>query len=109
MSGDKPLRWSRRLAPSEMETFEFSNCMGLVHKADGCDPDYPCTIHRPSDHNKREWPMLLRRTGLVERTCTHGVGHPDPDSAAWMNRSLEHEAGTWETHGCDSCCWETDA
>jgi hypothetical protein len=61
-------------------------------------------VHNPSDHHLRDWPMHLRETTLVERMCQHGVGHPDPDSAAYMDRLYGHRAGTWSTHGCDGCC-----
>ena len=59
-----------------------------------------CTFHRPSDHGMRTWPMVWRSDRrIVERTCPHGVGHPDPDSLDWM---LMH--GDDGTHGCDGCC-----
>lgn len=87
----------------------------------------PCCIHEPSDHHMRDWPMLWRAdTGVMERTCPHGVGHPDPDHMAYV-RSLtpKHECenswGYWSndekdgecpyphfewqgTHSCDGCC-----
>lgn len=86
------------------DKFTFVNGIAVVHPATKCDPSYPCNIHRPSEHGMRGWPQLLRETGLTERLCEHGVGHPDPDSAAYFNRLLNHPPGTWETHGCDSCC-----
>lgn len=73
------------------------------HDRDQCD-DYPCPFHKPSLHPMVEEPMLLRETGLIERTCTHGVGHPDPDSATYMDRFYGHKPGTWSRHGCDGCC-----
>lgn len=63
-----------------------------------------CVFHNPSEHKMRDWPICLRLTLLVERMCEHGVGHPDPDSSAWMDRAMGHEPGTWGTHGCDGCC-----
>lgn len=66
-----------------------------------------CVIHNPSDHSMVTWPRHLRETGLVERICEHGVGHPDPDSARWMNENAwEGSRGTWGMHGCDGCCLE---
>jgi hypothetical protein len=48
-----------------------------------------------------EEPMVLRESGLVERLCVHGVGHPDPDSVAYFDR---HEVRGIDVHGCDGCC-----
>lgn len=61
-----------------------------------------CSIHHPSDHPLANWPMLFRGDrGLMERTCPHGVGHPDPDDLAWH----ESEGRGWQgVHGCDGCC-----
>lgn len=66
---------------------------------------HKCIFHNPSKHGMRNWPMNLRETGLVERMCEHGVGHPDPDSADYMDILFGHEPGTWATHGCDGCCY----
>ena len=52
-----------------------------------------CVVHGPSEHHMRDWPMVWRPfRGQVERTCPHGIGHPDPDQAGDT------------THGCDGCC-----
>lgn len=71
------------------------------HRRDQCD-GAPCPFHAPSLHPMIEEPMLLRETGLIERVCRHGVGHPDPDSAAWLARVTGQES--WGVHGCDGCC-----
>lgn len=84
-------------------TFIFSNGRARVHERRACAGTY-CTIHHPSKHKMNSWPMLLRETALIERTCPHGIGHPDPDSAAFFNRRLG--ALAWGTHGCDGCCVE---
>lgn len=76
-----------------------------VHTPYQCSGE-PCCIHDPSEHKMREWPMNLRETGLIERLCPHGVGHPDPDSAAWLRRATGQDS--WGTHGCDGCCGEED-
>jgi hypothetical protein len=53
--------------------------------------DLPCVIHSPSDHSMRDWPLNWRSdTGVMERFCPHGVGHPDPDHMAYV-RSLTPE------------------
>lgn len=95
-----------------------------VHGRDKCDGrGVPCCIHDPSDHGMRTWPMNWRSdTGVMERICPHGIGHPDPDHMGYV-RSLtpEHECPDeypgdeggdcphphleWQgVHGCDGCC-----
>ena len=37
----------------------------------------------------------------MERVCKHGVGHPDPDDAAYNDRTGN---GFLNVHGCDGCC-----
>lgn len=109
--GEEPPEYvSTRYLPKETERFEFINGWARVHNATACEPDYACVIHRHSEHPGSELPMLLRETGLVEHYCSHGVGHPCPDSAAYFNRAHAHKLGTWETHGClltcvdEGCC-----
>ena len=74
-----------------VRTHGESECAGAV-----------CVIHNPTDHHMREWPMNYRADrGLMERTCPHGVGHPDPDDLAF------HVANgrKWQSvHGCCGCC-----
>lgn len=79
-----------------------------VHTTDACAGEH-CVIHNPSDHHMRDWPAYMRQDDfackLVERHCKHGVGHPDPDSAAWLDQNgPEGSRGTWSIHGCDGCC-----
>lgn len=66
-----------------------------------------CSIHNPSPHHMRNWRRVWRDDrGMMERTCRHGVGHPDPDDLAYKARSAGEEAlFFWEgIHGCDGCC-----
>lgn len=62
----------------------------------------PCVVHNPSDHHMRDWDLNWRDDrGLMERICPHGVGHPDPDTAAFH----EQQGQSWmNVHGCDGCC-----
>jgi len=54
-----------------------------------------CTVHNRSDHIMRGFPQHWRGDrGIMERTCPHGIGHPDPD-----------EINEDKTHGCDGCCF----
>ena len=58
-----------------------------------------CAIHKRSEHVMRAFPQHWRwDRGIMERICTHGVGHPDPDDWAIQ---LAHDRGQ---HGCDGCC-----
>jgi hypothetical protein len=59
----------------------------------------PCCIHHPSNHHMVHWPQNWRGDrGIMERTCSHGVGHPDPDD---LRIQLKEDSGI---HGCDGCC-----
>lgn len=76
-----------------------------THGPDECDPEYPCAIHRPSDHPLNAAPMLYRIDRyLLERTCEHGIGHPDPDDHAYAVRRMGETAEGRDIHGCDGCC-----
>lgn len=74
-----------------------------IHDKDACG-GHECPFHGPSDHKMLDWPMLIRldRCAMVERICPHGVGHPDPDSAAFLN-GLQGTT-VYSRHGCDGCC-----
>ena len=66
---------------------------------------FGCAIHAPSDHHMRDWPTYWRNDrGMVERTCPHGIGHPDPDVEYFKKRNgLDDAEGI---HGCDGCCFD---
>lgn len=72
-----------------------------VHTVSECEGF--CPFHNPSAHSMVSWPWLIRASALVERTCVHGVGHPDPDSYEWMEANFP-QGGAWGVHGCDGCC-----
>jgi hypothetical protein len=64
-----------------------------------------CVLHNPSDHHMRDWPTLFRTDKhQMERTCPHGIGHPDPDDLAWHVSEGRDYLGV---HGCDGCCGNT--
>lgn len=74
-----------------------------IHRAVDCHP--PCPFHAPSPHHMTGWRKVIRESNLVERMCPHGVGHPDPDSIAYMDdHGGEDNRGSWGVHGCDGCC-----
>lgn len=73
---------------------------GRFHPNIACVGQF-CCIHNPSEHHMRDWPLVLRESTLMERTCSHGVGHPDPDSLAYFKRLGVEGFGI---HSCDGCC-----
>lgn len=76
-----------------------------VHGRSACQGrGIPCCIHAPSSHHMVTWPMNWRAdTGVMERLCLHGIGHPDPDHMAYV-RSLRRGLEWQGVHGCDGCC-----
>lgn len=78
-----------------------------VHEKTSCAGE-ACCLHDPSEHPLRDAPMLYRGDrGFIERTCDHAVGHPDPDSLAYLARVLsaeEYDRRAYGVHGCDGCC-----
>ncbi len=73
----------------------------VTHGPDKCSGEH-CVIHNPSDHHMRDWPLMWRADRkMMERTCEHGVGHPDPDDMDHKKRTGSKDDGT---HGCDGCC-----
>lgn len=61
-----------------------------------------CVIHKPSLHRLTGARQILRSSGLIEDQCEHGIGHPNPDSAAYFN--WLQDTDSWFVHGCDGCC-----
>lgn len=76
----------------------YLNC----HDELSCHGEY-CTVHNRSEHSMRSFPQLWRNDkNIMERTCTHGVGHPDPDD---FLIAIKPHLGV---HGCDGCCQAID-
>lgn len=67
-----------------------------------------CMIHDPSDHPLKDAPIAWRQDRrLFERTCKHGIGHPDPDDLAFKREVMSEAAyngHAFGLHGCDGCC-----
>jgi hypothetical protein len=82
------------------ETGDYRGVVVHHHPLENCDGTH-CPFHNPSDHVMLDWPMQLRETGLIERVCPHGIGHPDPDSAQYFDDTVGSGFGV---HGCDGCC-----
>ncbi len=75
-----------------------------VHDEGACTGHH-CVIHNPSAHHMRSWPLSWCNDRKVfERTCPCGVGHLDPDVAAFLK-----VAGRSTGHGCcaSRCCVDT--
>lgn len=79
-----------------------------VHDRSLCE-GRPCVVHAPSDHSMRGFRTHFR-SGLepgdikpphVERICSHGIGHPDPDDLTYQESVGNKGLGI---HGCDGCC-----
>lgn len=91
---------------------EHSKQMILCHPDGVCDGEV-CPIHNRTDHHMRSWPQLWRDDRqLIERTCPHGVGHPDPDHlTSFARRHTDHPArvSAESMHGCDGCCLRSNA
>lgn len=75
--------------------------LAFVHEREKC-AGRPCPIHTLTDHSMRDFPQHFRSdSGLMERICPHGIGHPDPDSLPYFEeRGIE----AMDVHGCDGCC-----
>lgn len=74
-----------------------------VHPASACaDQPWGCWIHRPRDHALAHAPVMWRADKqTAERICDHGIGHPDPQDAAYNWNVLGRDVSV---HGCDGCC-----
>lgn len=73
-----------------------------VHDPRACE-GRGCAIHNhPSEHPLNGAPLNWRADrGILERLCSHGVGHPDHDAAKYLASIGE---GFENIHGCDLCC-----
>lgn len=90
--------WLSKAEKMDFVYLENTKIRIWTHKADKCMGEQ-CTIHNLSNHHMRSWPQWWRGDrGIMERTCPHGVGHPDPDDYRVINFPYEG------VHGCDGCC-----
>lgn len=77
----------------------------LTHPPEDCEGQ-ACCVHSPSAHHMHAWIQEWRTDrGLMERTCRHGIGHPDPDHIAFvLSRYGAVVSAMQGVHGCDGCC-----
>lgn len=67
-----------------------------------------CYIHNKSKHPLRHNPLKINLdTGLLERICEHGIGHPDVDYLHAREESGE-DITFMGVHSCDGCCQHTE-
>lgn len=77
---------------------EHSDIVLRAHNVDACFGEV-CTLHKRTDHHMRLWPQHWRQDRyMMERICSHGIGHPDPDDPKLLKSQYER------IHGCDGCC-----
>lgn len=90
--------WLNKAEKMDFVYLENTNIKIWTHKADQCIGEQ-CTIHNLSNHSMRLFPQWWREDrGIMERICSHGIGHPDPDDYRCINNKYER------VHGCDGCC-----
>jgi hypothetical protein len=77
----------------------------FVHDASDCKGD-ACCIHNPSNHAMLNFKTHWRfDRGIMERICSHNIGHPDPDDIEFMRQNMGDKMAEVEAiHGCDGCC-----
>jgi hypothetical protein len=81
------------------QNLENSNIDLLSHELGECKIDKICTIHNRTDHHMRNFKQFYRfDRGIMERICSHGVGHPDPDDYKIIT-GIDNGI-----HACDACC-----
>jgi hypothetical protein len=87
--------------------FLHNGDMLRTHAPERCEGGH-CCIHNPSEHPLRDAPLNWRADRyLMERVCTHGIGHPDLDDLAYKKRRMspsEYDSYAFGIHGCDACC-----
>ena len=90
---------------NEYTTGTGQELLNVHHETDECHK-FGCVVHAPSDHNMSDFPTHWRDDrGIMERICTHGIGHPDPDDMNYIRRTRGDDAAWGEgVHGCDGCC-----
>ena len=93
-------KWGTDSLNLEYSKLEHRSISVYTHPAGKCANEI-CTIHNRSNHNMRSFPQSWRNDRkIMERICTHGVGHPDPDEFRIISGE---DSGV---HGCDGCCLE---
>lgn len=88
-----------------MEIFIDGNGRKVDVHASGQCAGQNCSIHNPSNHVLKDAPLTWRSDRrMMERICSHGVGHPDPDDVSYNVMVLDKDEESYSMHGCDGCC-----
>lgn len=79
----------------------------IAHHHMDCVGEF-CSVHNPSPHPMVAWPRYWNGArNRMERVCSHGHNHPDPDDLAhkalYLGTQLTDVAAV---HTCDHCCIE---
>ena len=94
-------------AAEELLGVQLGKVVLRTHSASQCSGEF-CCLHNPSDHPLKSAPLNWRADrGMMERTCEHGIGHPDPDDLAHKRRVMsaaDYDRQAFGVHGCDGCC-----
>jgi hypothetical protein len=89
---------------SRVSNMEHTDDWFITHEPGQCAGER-CCIHNRSDHVMRSFPQYFRwDRGIMERTCPHGTGHPDPDQEEFFDKAFGKNAEYEWVHGCDGCC-----
>lgn len=84
----------------EYSKLEHRSINVYTHPAGQCANEI-CAFHNRSNHSLRSFPQSWNNhLKIMERVCTHGVGHPDPDDTKFITSEIEG------IHKCDGCCLE---
>lgn len=89
-----------------MDMFGMENGDVLsTHDPEKCRGQW-CCVHNPSHHAMREFRLEWKASRrLMERICSHDVGHPDPDDIAFRRKIIgDNYANMMAVHTCDGCC-----
>ncbi len=99
-------KWAKKmdLVTDNVWQLEYSNSVLVkTHSPDKCASDEACVLHRLTDHSMRTFPQHWRSDrGIMERICSHGVGHPDPDQIPFWKATRKD----WKWEMVHGCCWE---
>ena len=77
-----------------------------THPESACHDMY-CSIHNPSNHPLRDAPQLWHdRSKSIQRICSHGYRHHDPDDFMhkWRSGLPLAVLALIARHDCDGCC-----
>lgn len=84
----------------------FGRAVENIHAPEKC-AGRSCVIHNQSEHRMRGMTLSWRQADAFdikpshfERICSHGIGHPDPDSSDFLRSTGQ----SVDVHGCDGCC-----